>query len=193
MTSVPSRAPAVVSAAHVVTPDVVLSPGWVEVVGDRIVDVREGLPPGSAVPDADSVLVPGFVDTHAHGGGGASFSTDDRAEALRAVETHLRHGTTTMFASLVTAPLDVLGRQVALLGGLVESGVLAGVHLEGPWLSPQAKGAHDQGALTTPTPEALESRLDVAPGASRLVTFRATAVKIALSTIPKNRFWELWP
>ncbi|WP_270888320.1 hypothetical protein [Pedococcus sp. 5OH_020] len=78
MTSVPSAASALVSAAHVVTPEVVLSPGWVEVVGDRIVDVREGLPPGRVVPEAGSVLMPGVADVHVHDAGGASFATDEQ-------------------------------------------------------------------------------------------------------------------
>jgi N-acetylglucosamine-6-phosphate deacetylase len=161
----------VVSAAHVVTPDEVLSPGWVQVEDDRITDVRGGLPPGGRQPaHPTSCLVPGFVDTHAHGGGGASFTSEDPAEALRAVRTHLNHGTTSMVASLVSAPVETLRRQVAMLGELVEQGDLEGVHLEGPWLSPDFKGAHDRASLAAPAPRELESFLDAVPDVIRMVT-----------------------
>ena len=53
----------------------------------------------------------------------------------RAAALHLRHGTTTTMASLVTDEIDALERQVTALADLVEDGVLAGIHLEGPWLA----------------------------------------------------------
>jgi N-acetylglucosamine-6-phosphate deacetylase len=162
----------IVSASQVVTPYGVRAPGWIEVVGDHITEVRRGLPGQSDVGHPASILTPGFVDTHVHGGGGASFSTENAAEASRAVRTHLHHGTTTMFvfASLVTAPLHNLRRQVVALTALVRQGVLAGLHLGGPWLSPHFKGAHDRHALASPRLDDLRTLLDTAPGAIRMVT-----------------------
>jgi len=52
-----------------------------------------------------------------------------------------------MMASLVTDASESLARAVAELAVLVEDGLLAGVHLEGPWLSPAHKGAHDPALL----------------------------------------------
>ncbi|GDY54585.1 hypothetical protein SVIO_052080 [Streptomyces violaceusniger] len=83
-------------------------------------------------------IVPGFVDLHVHGGGGASFSAGTPEEALTAIRTHRRHGTTTMLASTVTGDLDDLARQAAALSELVEQGELAGIHFEGPFISPTA-------------------------------------------------------
>lgn len=174
----------IVSASQVVTPYGARAPGWVEVVGDHITEVREGLPPGqSEVGHPASILTPGFVDTHVHGGGGASFSTEDPAEALRAVRTHRHPGTTTMFASLVTAPFHNLRRQVVALTALVRQGVLAGLHLEGPWLSPHFKGAHDRHALASLRLDDLGTLLDTAPGAIRMVTLAPLRDAVRAATL----------
>lgn len=65
------------------------------------------MPADAEFPDA--IVVPGFVDMHVHGGGGASFADGNAADIARAAEFHLRHGTTTTLASLVTAgPAELL-------------------------------------------------------------------------------------
>ncbi len=163
--------PRLIAAGQVVTPEGVFAPGWVEVLGDRIVAVGSGRPAVAAdVDQPDSILIPGLVDTHVHGGGGASFSTTSVEEAARVVATHLAHGTTTMVASLVTAPLPELTGQVSALADLVEQGILGGIHLEGPWLSPQFKGAHDAGSLGTPDPASVQRLLAAGRGSIRMVT-----------------------
>jgi N-acetylglucosamine-6-phosphate deacetylase len=161
----------VLAGGRVVVPDRVLDPGWVEVVGDRLTAVGEGAPARPADVDLrERVVVPGFVDLHVHGGGGASFTTGDEHEAARVVGFHRRHGTTTTMASLVTAELTELQRVVAALADLVADGLLAGVHLEGPWLSPRQRGAHDPGLLRDPEGSEVERLLRLGRGAVRMVT-----------------------
>ncbi|MCD4533317.1 N-acetylglucosamine-6-phosphate deacetylase [Nocardioides sp. cx-169] len=160
-----------ISAGRVVTPARVFAPGWVLVEGDRIADVGSGVPSGSAdVHLPDATLVPGFVDGHAHGGGGASYDTGSRVDAAAVTAAHLRHGTTTMMASLVTATPDRLLSSVAELAAAADEGVVAGIHLEGPWLSPRRAGAHDPALLTDPDPSLLDALLDAGRGHVRMVT-----------------------
>ena len=158
-------------AARLITPARELTDGWVAVRGDRIVEVGQG--PGPAgVPDADetyAVLVPGFVDIHNHGGAGAAF-TDGPKAALRARDAHLRQGTTTVVASLVTDAVDVLRDQVRALVPLVHSGELAGIHLEGPWLAPQWRGAHPSQFLADPDAADVAALADVAGETLVMVT-----------------------
>ena len=79
--------------------------------------VGTGAAPRPADRDLGAVtVVPGFVDTHVHGGGGANFSTASAADTSTAVELHRRHGTTTLVASLVTAGPAELLRQVTGIG-----------------------------------------------------------------------------
>ena len=63
---------------------------------------QPGLPPRPADVDLpEALVVPGFVDIHAHGGGGASYTDGNDADILRAAEFHRSHGTTTTLASMV--------------------------------------------------------------------------------------------
>lgn len=161
----------IVTAAQVVTPARILAPGWLLLDGDRILEVGEGVPPRTADADLGSVTVtPGFVDLHVHGGGGASFDTGTANAADVVAAAHLTHGTTSMAASLVTDTPDRMADAVRELALLVDDGRIAGVHLEGPWLSPRRSGAHQPGALTHPTPAAVDDLLTAGDGAVRMVT-----------------------
>ena len=159
------------TAGRVVTPARTLAPGWLQVEGGRIAGVGAGEPDRPADLDLPAAtVVPGFVDTHVHGGGGASFDGGDPEAAVRVVEVHRDHGTTTMLGSLVTDTPDGLVSSAAGLAALVEAGVLAGIHLEGPWLSELHAGAHDPSLLLHPTPELVDRLVSACGGHLRMVT-----------------------
>jgi N-acetylglucosamine-6-phosphate deacetylase len=160
-----------IAGGRVVTPGGVLDPGWVQVHEGRITAVGAGPPPTPDPWDARGAWVlPGFVDLHVHGGGGASHQDGDADEVARVVRLHRAHGTTTMLASLVTAPLAHLERSVAALAELTVDGLIAGVHLEGPFLAQARCGAHDPTLLRPPVPEDLGRLLAAGRGAVRMVT-----------------------
>ncbi|MGI3784250.1 MAG: N-acetylglucosamine-6-phosphate deacetylase, partial [Janthinobacterium lividum] len=156
-------------AAHVVTPEGVLDDAVVEIRGDRVAAVHRN---GGDVraERTGGWVVPGFVDTHVHGGGGHDYAAADADEILAARDFHARNGTTTTFASLVTASLDDLAASLDVLGDLVEDGHLAGVHLEGPFLSPRQPGAHEPGLLREPEPGTVERLLAAGRGHLRMIT-----------------------
>ncbi len=156
------------AAEHLYTGEAVLSPGWLEITDGRVVGLGEGQPPAPAEVDAPW-LAPGLVDVHCHGGGGAAFDGGDDAVAT-ALHAHRSRGTTTTVASLVTASTENLIRQVENLAGWVERGELAGIHLEGPWLAPERKGAHDPGLLAAPEPSVVEQILQAGRGTVKMVT-----------------------
>lgn len=145
-------------------------PGWIEVDGTMIAAVGRGKPTRPGAHQLDGVVCPGLVDVHSHGGGGASFTSGDPDEVARVLATHRAHGTTTMIASLVTASIDDLERQVGVLADATRAGELAGIHLEGPWLAEARKGAHEQIRLTDPLPADIERLLTAGAGTIRLVT-----------------------
>ncbi|GAA2599073.1 MULTISPECIES: N-acetylglucosamine-6-phosphate deacetylase [Streptomyces] len=158
----------VLAGARVVLPTGTVDDGRVIVDGTRIAD--------TASPQADVLdlsghwVVPGFVDIHNHGGGGASFTSGTPEEILRGVETHRRHGTTTLVASAVTGELDFLARRAGVLAELAEQGDIVGIHFEGPFISPCRKGAHDEQLLRDPDPAEVRKLIDAAHGHAKMVT-----------------------
>jgi N-acetylglucosamine-6-phosphate deacetylase len=156
--------------ARVVLPDRVLDPGVVRVDGDRIVAVEAGNAPPDAIELTGYTLVPGLVDLHVHGGGGGSFPTGDPDQARTAAAYHLRHGTTSTVASLVTATPEDLRRATDVLAGLCDDGTLAGIHLEGPFLAAARCGAHDPALLLAPDLALLDRLLTAGRGHVRHVT-----------------------
>lgn len=145
-----------------VLPDRVLPEGVVVVEGELVRWVGPAGEAGHATLAAAhdrGTLLPGLIDLHCHGGGGRSFPDGD----AEATAHHLRHGTTTLLASLVTAPLPQLHRALAHLAGTVD-----GIHLEGPFLSPVRRGAQDRDAMLDPDPAVADALL--ATGAIRTVT-----------------------
>ncbi|MCP2249932.1 N-acetylglucosamine-6-phosphate deacetylase [Lentzea aerocolonigenes] len=156
---------------RVVTPDGVLENGWVSVADGRIVAVGEGPAPDGPTTDVGGgTVVPGFVDIHCHGGGGDAFTSSDPAKVRRAAAAHRKHGTTTLLASLVSRPVPELADQVSALAELVQEGVVAGVHLEGPFLSAARCGAHDPAILCPPEHTAVTKLLDAGKGTVRMIT-----------------------
>ena len=107
---------------------------------------------------------------HNHGGGGASFTSGTAEDVLTGIRTHREHGTTTLVASTVTGDMDFLAHQAGLLSELVEQGDLAGIHFEGPFISPCRKGAHSEELLRDPDPAEVRKLIDAARGTARMVT-----------------------
>ncbi|MFD0369902.1 N-acetylglucosamine-6-phosphate deacetylase [Streptomyces sp. NPDC059071] len=158
----------VLAGARVVLPTGIVENGRVIVENGRIA----GAAP-EHVPTLDLTghwLVPGFVDMHNHGGGGASFTSGTVDEVLTGVRTHRQHGTTTVVASFVTGEMDFLTRRAGLLSELAEQGDIAGIHFEGPFISPCRKGAHDETLLRDPEPAEVRKLIDAARGQARMVT-----------------------
>ncbi|MGW0117684.1 N-acetylglucosamine-6-phosphate deacetylase [Streptomyces sp. NPDC003327] len=158
----------VLAGAHVVLPTGTVENGRVIVDGARIAG---SAPENAPVLDLTGHwLVPGFVDMHNHGGGGASFTSGTVDEVLKGVHTHRLHGTTTVVASFVTGETDFLVQRAGLLSELAEQGEIAGLHFEGPFISPCRKGAHDATLLRDPDPAEVRKLIDAGRGHAKMVT-----------------------
>ncbi|SDT73057.1 N-acetylglucosamine-6-phosphate deacetylase [Streptomyces sp. TLI_053] len=157
------------SGARLVLPGGVVEGDRLAVEGERIAGLGGTATPGD-LDLTGYTVVPGFVDLHVHGGGGASYASGIAEEALRAARTHLEHGTTTTVASTVTGEIDDLARQAAVLSELAEDGVVAGVHFEGPFISHNRCGAHRPDLLRDPDPALVRKLVDAARGHARMVT-----------------------
>ncbi|PPF59646.1 N-acetylglucosamine-6-phosphate deacetylase [Rathayibacter sp. AY1C2] len=126
---------------------------------------------GAQLHDARGLTaVPGFLDLHVHGGGGHGF--DGGAEAIRAgLALHRSRGTTRSLVSLVSAPLEQLESSLDAVSALaVTDPLVLGAHLEGPFLAPSRRGAHDPAALVHPSSGAVGRLLDAARGRLAQIT-----------------------
>lgn len=159
--SAPVGSPIAALRGAIVTPTEVIADGLLVTADDRITWVGEvsnaqDAGHGAALGEANQVptgsyILPGLVDGHCHGGGGASFpDATTAAEAAIAAREHLRHGTTSLIASLVTADRETLLERVATLTELCAAGELAGIHLEGPFLSAARCGAQNPDHMQVP-------------------------------------------
>ena len=161
---------------RVITPEAEIADGVLVAGADGLISwvgPAEELPARWAdqrpVAAPDRLLLPGLVDVHNHGGGGASFpDAAGRDEVEQAIAEHRRHGTTRMLASLVTAPDEVLLARAELLAPLVAAGEIEGVHAEGPFLAAARCGAQNPEFLRDGDPSLVSALAEALAG--RLVT-----------------------
>lgn len=171
----------IIHSARLVSDGSETADAWVEMRGGTIAAVGEGetwrsRTSSATVIDArdvagpGAILTPGFVDIHGHGGGGFSYESDESdIRAARAL--HLAHGTTRAVLSLVSGSLEHLTAQAARIAAMThtDAGIL-GTHLEGPFLDPGHRGAHDPAALQEATPDAVAALLAAGAGTIRQIT-----------------------
>lgn len=125
---------------------------------------------GRAAPPPAGTILPGLIDIHCHGGGGHTFCTTDQDEALAAARHHVAAGSTSVMASIVTAPAADLLAQVRALAPLATDGHILGIHLEGPFLSVRRRGAQAGQDLLAPDPALAQALIEAGDGAVKVMT-----------------------
>jgi len=103
---------------------------------------------------AGGVLAPGFIDVQVNGGGGVLLNDAPTAEGVRTIcDAHAKFGTTALLPTLITDSPGITAKAVASVKLAIAGGALGclGIHLEGPFLSPERRGAHDANLIRTMT------------------------------------------
>ncbi len=169
-----------IAAQHVLTgtddADPVPSQGFVDVTGGVIGRAGAGTPPAQAdVTLPDGYLLPGFVDLQVNGYFGVEFQAADAASWAEVARRLPATGTTAFVPTLITAPLDSLAAALRTAAGfageLPGSGArMLGVHLEGPFIAPTRRGAHNPAWICDPTPTVIAALIEAGRGLLRLVT-----------------------
>jgi N-acetylglucosamine-6-phosphate deacetylase len=179
-----------IRGAYILTPEPFATRGTILIRGDRIealhADATAPIPDGTTVIDAEGLTaVPGLIDLQFNGGFGLDF-TADPATIWDVAAQLPQHGVTAFLPTIITAPLEVSRRAQEVLAAGPPPGFAGarplGLHIEGPFLNPGKKGAHNPAHLRLPTPEAVA---DWSPETGvRLVTL-APELPGALDVIPR--------
>lgn len=133
----------------------------------------ERMPEGDVVIDAQGLyLAPGYVDIHVHGGGGFSAMSGKPEDVVAMGNAHARHGTTSLLPTTLAAPIPETLAAIAAIreaAGRTCDASIAGVHLEGPYLSPAQSGAQSPEDLITPEDVDAGPLLDAWPGGVKMM------------------------
>jgi len=128
-----------------------------------------------------STITPGFIDLQVNGGGGVMFNQQTDANGIATIcDAHRKHGTAYLLPTLISDSQEKIAQALKATELAFENKVtgVLGVHLEGPWLSPEKKGAHDSHHFYDPTIESLEQLPWLAKGKT-LVTLAPEKVNAA--------------
>lgn len=164
----------ILTNARVILPEGVRDDLEVCCAEGRIVELRPaGRARGEGVVNlAGNYLAPGFVDLHLHGATGRD-TMEATPEAFRAIcDYHAGGGTTTLLLTTATAPLAEIERVLeAVRAARRDLPQIAGVHVEGPFISRERAGAQRREAIVTPDPQSI----------SRLLEFRDVIKRVTLA------------
>ncbi|MFM7321513.1 MAG: N-acetylglucosamine-6-phosphate deacetylase [Armatimonadota bacterium] len=148
----------------------------IALVGGRIVDSPA---PGATIVELPGLTVlPGFLDLHVHGAAGHDFM-DATPEALRAIcRLHARHGTTGLLATTMTQSRAKIDAALACARDATQAGTafcpdgsqVLGIHLEGPYISPEKPGAQPAGYVRDHDAGEFDDWLRIADGTLRRIT-----------------------
>jgi N-acetylglucosamine-6-phosphate deacetylase len=179
----------VIHASRILTPEEEISDGIIVVEGSRITGLghRDTISVPTGAIDyvaAGMTVVPGFVDVHIHGAGGHDVMEGSTRALDRITSLLARHGTTSLVATTVTAPVEETRRSLEGIARYIRAhenadevrpesrpqAEIVGIHLEGPFLSKARRGVHPPEALARPSIETLDKFVEAADGLVRILT-----------------------
>lgn len=122
--------------------------------------------------ESDTFIIPGFVDEHTHGGDGYDFSTCKNVEEMEKIlKFYVKHGVTSVLPTLLTERDEVIFKQLELIYQTsLKNPIIKGVHLEGPFLCKEYKGAQLDSCLQKPTIEKSKIFYEKSHGLLKLMT-----------------------
>lgn len=163
---------------NVILPHEILARGLVVVEDGVIQAVAAGASYDPTDDLGEHYIAPGFIDLHTHGIAGADTMDATRQALATMARQYARHGVTGFLPTTVTQSFEATARALAQVrrymdepsAGEPGAARMLGLHLEGPWISRQAKGAQNERYIAEPSPPAVQEMLAQANGVIRKVT-----------------------
>ena len=148
-----------ISAGSIYTPDKKINNHSILVDGDKIVDLvadnEQVLLKGVPIINASELIVtPGFIDLQVNGAFGEDFTADP--SKIWSVASGLsRYGVTSFLPTIITSPLETISKAQEVIQNAppkdFKGSTPIGLHIEGPFLNPEKKGAHNSQHLRLPS------------------------------------------
>lgn len=165
---------------NIVASDRVVADGYLTVDDDgRIAHIGSHPSVSSQLYDINTpgcLVVPGFIDMHVHGGGGADFMNGTPEAVRRIARTHARFGTTGMLATTLTQSSEAIDSAVRAARSVMREGRrddearILGIHLEGPYICQSRRGAQPSQFIRPPDLEEFRRWIELSEGTVRQIT-----------------------
>ncbi|MGN6493986.1 MAG: N-acetylglucosamine-6-phosphate deacetylase [Agriterribacter sp.] len=158
----------------IISPQGILQGGVVLVSGETITavsDVNIEVPDAVHIDAKGLYVSPGFIDIHVHGGGGHDFMDNDVDAFLAIAAIHARYGTTAMWPTTLTGSKEGIIQTLHTYEKAKEKNTsgaqFLGLHLEGPYLAMNQRGAQDPRYIRDPDPEEYKEIIAASPSIKR--------------------------
>jgi N-acetylglucosamine-6-phosphate deacetylase len=145
--------------AKIITPYKIISNGSILINGDKIIEVNDRnieAPDALQIDANENYVAPGFIDIHVHGGGGYDFMDATETAFLKAAELHVQYGTTSITPTTLSSSKEELLQVLSLYESAnsknTRGAQFIGLHLEGPYISMNQRGAQDARFIRNPNP-----------------------------------------
>jgi N-acetylglucosamine-6-phosphate deacetylase len=170
--------------AKLLTKTHVMDIGWLHVENGKIVGLGSGEPPVSLSKSMSAHLidaqgqwaVPGFIDIHVHGADGFAVMDGATGSIAAIGRFHAGHGTTGWLPTTLTAPVSELEKSIQAVEAVRadenshHGAEILGLHLEGPFISPEKIGAQNPDFVHAPSLDVMQRLTNLAPGLIKKVT-----------------------
>ncbi len=162
----------------IITPFRVVDNGTIVIKDKKIYELGKSadvkIPDKYKIIDVSGKMIsPGFVDLLVHGGNNYGFA-DEAEESIQVVSDYfLAHGSTTVLASLYAKPEEMLLNDVRRIADFIEdhpNSNIKGIHMEGPYLNKELKGAMNESYLWKPTVESWNKLWEASRGHIKIMT-----------------------
>lgn len=146
--------------ATIITDGKIIEGVGILVKDGKIVDLLSSQPNDCKVVDLDGkYIAPGFIDLHCHGGDGSEFIDGTEEVVIKACSIHAKHGTKVLYPTISATDYDTMVKSLEAIEKAKDSAnlIIAGVHLEGPYLSLDMCGAQNGNIIRKPNAKEYES------------------------------------
>ncbi len=162
----------------VITPFRVIENGTIVIESSKIYELGKSsdvnIPGDCQVIDISGKMIsPGFIDLLVHGGGGYGFADTTKESIEKVSDYFISHGSTAMLAALFAKPYDQLLSDIRRLAKYIMNNPdsnIKGIHMEGPYLNPDLKGAMNEGYLWKPTVDSWMDMWEASRGLIKMMT-----------------------